>query len=98
MQWLSEGVTAANQYEQAELGKTEISLMHFSVRCFLSRENIQLYNGKIPNAVFKLVALFPPFIAQASWLEAERRWSKLYDQAQGVCRWHEPKYHSQLPW
>ena len=62
MQWLSEGVTAANQYEQAELGKTEISLMHFSVRCFLSRENIQLYNG----TVFKFVALFPPFIAQAS--------------------------------
>jgi len=31
VQWMSEGVTAANQYEQAELGKTEISLMHFSV-------------------------------------------------------------------
>ena len=31
-EWLSDGVTRANQYEQAELGKTEISLMHFSVR------------------------------------------------------------------
>lgn len=30
-EWLSDGVTRANAYEQAELGKTEISLMHFSV-------------------------------------------------------------------
>ena len=30
-QWLSEGMTRATQYEQAEMGKTEISLMHFSV-------------------------------------------------------------------
>ena len=30
-QWLSAGMTRATQYEQAEMGKTEISLMHFSV-------------------------------------------------------------------
>ena len=30
-EWLSDGVTRANTYEQAELGKTEISLMNFSV-------------------------------------------------------------------
>lgn len=30
-EWLSEGVTRANTYEQAELGKTEISLVHFTV-------------------------------------------------------------------
>ena len=31
VQWLNPGTTRANDYEQAELGKTEISLMHFSV-------------------------------------------------------------------
>jgi len=31
LQWLSAGVTRATHYEQAEMGKTEISLMHFSV-------------------------------------------------------------------
>ena len=31
VQWLTPGMTRANDYEQAELGKTEISLMHFSV-------------------------------------------------------------------
>jgi autophagy-related protein 9 len=30
-EWLSDGVTRASAYEQAELGKTEISLMNFSV-------------------------------------------------------------------
>ena len=30
-EWLSDGVTRASTYEQAELGKTEISLMNFSV-------------------------------------------------------------------
>lgn len=30
-EWLSDGVTRANQYEQAQLGKTEISLVQFSV-------------------------------------------------------------------
>lgn len=30
-QWVSEGDTEANQYQQAENGKTELSLMHFTV-------------------------------------------------------------------
>lgn len=37
-EWLSGGVTRASRYEQAHLGKTEISLVQFSVSCsnFLS--------------------------------------------------------------
>ena len=35
VQWLNPGTTRANDYEQAELGKTEISLMHFSVSCHI---------------------------------------------------------------
>lgn len=31
-EWLSEGLTEATQYEQAEHGKTELSLVHFSIR------------------------------------------------------------------
>ncbi len=31
MQWLSAGVSRASDKEQAELGKTEISLLNFSV-------------------------------------------------------------------
>ena len=43
-EWLSEGVTRANSYEQAELGKTEISLMNFSVS-FLSKRFILLFDN-----------------------------------------------------
>ena len=32
-EWLAAGVTRANKYEQAQLGKTEISLVQFSVSC-----------------------------------------------------------------
>ena len=31
LQWMSGGMTRANQYEQAELGKTEVSLINFAV-------------------------------------------------------------------
>ena len=31
IQWMSAGMTRANQYEQAELGKTEVSLIDFAV-------------------------------------------------------------------
>ncbi|EDO42966.1 predicted protein, partial [Nematostella vectensis] len=31
-EWLSEGLSEATQYEQAENGKTELSLLHFSIR------------------------------------------------------------------
>lgn len=31
-EWLSEGLTQATQYEQAEHGKTELSLVHFSIK------------------------------------------------------------------
>lgn len=30
-QWVADGTTEANQYQQAEDGKTELSLMHFTV-------------------------------------------------------------------
>ena len=36
---MSHGLTAASQYEQAEHGKTELSLVQFSVR-FFSRNQI----------------------------------------------------------
>lgn len=31
-EWLTQGMTEATQYEQAEHGKTELSLVHFSIR------------------------------------------------------------------
>lgn len=32
LQWLSEGQTEASVYQQAENGKTELSLMHFTIK------------------------------------------------------------------
>ena len=40
LQWLSDGLTEATQYEQAENGKTELSLLHFSVS-YSTSPNIQ---------------------------------------------------------
>lgn len=31
LQWAKDGTTEANQYQQAEDGKTELSLVHFTV-------------------------------------------------------------------
>lgn len=39
-EWLTDGVSRANLYEQAQLGKTEISLLHFSVSVLFQ---LQLY-------------------------------------------------------
>ena len=42
-EWLSDGVTRANQYEQAKLGKTEISLVQFSVSFRLEIKSLLLF-------------------------------------------------------
>lgn len=58
-EWLSEGVTRANQYEQAQLGKTEISLIQFSVSsiCYIISVDFKLPSSHVT--------------AQASRVEAE---------------------------